>query len=78
VSRSNRYFSPEPHLIRRWMGLMWLVLPAEGRVIHVPRTRVGQLVRRLPGAEVFDIRGNLLGRIEPVDGSRADADGEDV
>lgn len=62
MSRSNRDFSTEPHLIRRWNGLALLVEPAERRVSHLPVGTLTRVARRYPGIEVFDIRGNLLGR----------------
>jgi hypothetical protein len=70
VSRSNRYFSTEPHLIRRWNGLALLVEPAERRVSHLPVGTLARVVQRFPGIAVFDIQGNLLGRFGRGAGAR--------
>jgi hypothetical protein len=70
VSRSNRYFSTEPHLIRRWNGLALLVEPAECRVSHVPVGTLVRVVQRFPDIAVFDIQGNLLGRFGSGPGVR--------
>ena len=78
MSRSNRYFSTEPHLIRRWNGLALLVVPAERRVSHVPVGMLARVLRRFPGMEVFDIRGNRLGRFRSDAVGRAEADADDA
>ncbi len=65
MSRSNRYFSAEPHLIRRWNGLALLVVPAERRVSPVPVGMLAHVLRRFPRIGIFDIRGNRLARFGP-------------
>jgi len=78
VNRSNRYFSAEPHLIRRWNGLALLVVPAERRVSHVPVGTLASVLWRFPGIEVFDIRGNRLGRFPPEASASAEGDADDA
>ena len=78
MDRADRFFSTEPHLIRRWNGLAFLVVPAERRVHHVPVGRLESTVRRFPGIEVFDIRGKYLGRFAVAASGQGEAEADDA
>ncbi|WP_405224912.1 hypothetical protein [Lentisalinibacter sediminis] len=45
---------------------------------HVPVGWLARVLRRFPGIEVFDIRGNRLGRFRSGAEGRADADADDA
>lgn len=65
--RHPRYFSPAPYLVIFRFLRPRLVVPAERHVYRLPLGTLPEVQRRWPGIEVFDYRGNSLGRLPPAD-----------